>query len=321
MGILLLLGQSAAMFAASVACGSLPLLFKSRMSDRTLKCVSVFGMGILVGAALTIIIPEGVGTLYESLDGGAEHDESTTMAIGLSLLTGFGLMLLIEALTPHAPTPPSTPTTPSPSSSSRRSDERDRPLLPHANSHTPIVPKLHLDEPAPFSSIHGLAATLGLVIHGAADGIALGASSLSARKSLGFIVFLAVLVHKGPTALGLTTTLLSLSMPTPMIRRRLVAFSLAAPAGALLTYLLVRLFGQGAALGWWTGIALLFSGGSFLYVATVVQPLSADDHAPAPGPHADAHAHDAVGKYARVALLVGGMCLPVLLVLIVGDHD
>lgn len=49
-----------------------------------------------------------------------------------------------------------------------------------------------------MSSIHGLNATLGLVIHGAADGIALGASSLaSGSRSLSLIIFLAVLVHKG----------------------------------------------------------------------------------------------------------------------------
>lgn len=46
-------------------------------------------------------------------------------------------------------------------------------------------------------AIRGLNATLGLVIHGAADGIALGASSLSGKGNLGLVVFLAVLVHKG----------------------------------------------------------------------------------------------------------------------------
>lgn len=51
---------------------------------------------------------------------------------------------------------------------------------------------------ARMNSVHGLNATLGLVIHGAADGIALGASSLaSGKKSLSLIVFLAVIVHKG----------------------------------------------------------------------------------------------------------------------------
>jgi zinc transporter 9 len=49
--------------------------------------------------------------------------------------------------------------------------------------------------------IAGLNAVLGLVIHGAADGIAIGASSLSSKGNLGLIVFLAVLVHKGASTL------------------------------------------------------------------------------------------------------------------------
>ena len=131
------------------------------------------------------------------------------------------------------------------------------------------------------SFAHGLNATLGLVIHGAADGIALGASSLSGNGSLGLVVFLAVLVHKGklitsmpgsadvsgPTALGLTTTLMSLNLTPPQIRRRLLIFSFAAPLGAVITFFLVKLFGVSGqhnageidSLGWWTGIALLFS--------------------------------------------------------------
>ncbi|ODN82337.1 hypothetical protein L198_07757 [Cryptococcus wingfieldii CBS 7118] len=193
---------------------------------------------------------------------------------------------------------------------------------------------------ATVSAVHGLNATLGLVIHGAADGIALGASSLaSSNSSLGLVVFLAVLIHKGPTALGLTTTLLSLSLPLSSIRRRLMIFSCAAPAGAIATFLLVSAFGSGSLggssnggdrLGWWTGIALLFSGGSFLYVATVIQPISS-----ATDPHAHSHSHHhpesghgpepsgedrKLGKYQRTALLMGGMILPVVLSLFV-EHS
>ena len=53
------------------------------------------------------------------------------------------------------------------------------------------------DEQAGQGSLAGLNATLGLVIHAMADGIALGASSLSEKGSLGFVIFLAVIVHKG----------------------------------------------------------------------------------------------------------------------------
>lgn len=72
----------------------------------------------------------------------------------------------------------------------------------------------------------------------------------------------------GPTALGLTTTLLCLGLDTAAIRKRLLIFSCAAPLGAILTFMVVNLTGaqptHGSmkdvdALQWWTGIALLFS--------------------------------------------------------------
>jgi zinc transporter 9 len=68
MGLPVLLAQCIAMFVASMLVGSLPLMFKATSSGESslgkltpgkqLKAVSVLGMGILVGAALTIIIPE-----------------------------------------------------------------------------------------------------------------------------------------------------------------------------------------------------------------------------------------------------------------------
>ncbi|WVQ82329.1 hypothetical protein IAT38_004457 [Cryptococcus sp. DSM 104549] len=364
MGLFILLAQSVCMFGASFVVGSLPLWFKSTTSGQRLKAISVMGMGLLVGAALTIIIPEGVATLYSAMP---EDDDSHSAVhtIGLSLLTGFALMLLIESLTPHPPhdRPPSPSyTTPphSPPHTPTSIDSAGRPSPEHLNSQTPIISKhaLSVDDSASeaaaaASAVHGLNATLGLVIHGAADGIALGASSLAAggNGSLGLVVFLAVLVHKGPTALGLTTTLLSFNLSHASIRRRLFIFSCAAPAGAILTYLAVSLFGRSSlgsgaaghaghdhgddAIGWWTGVALLFSGGSFLYVATVIQPLSSDTHT-----HAHSHSHHIesghgpshsdgasgagaddrpLGKYQRTGLLFVGMAAPAVLSWIVGD--
>jgi zinc transporter 9 len=72
----------------------------------------------------------------------------------------------------------------------------------------------------------------------------------------------------GPTALGLTTTLLSLGLDHAGIRKRLMIFSFAAPLGAILTFTIINLFGGNTpgfaksevdGLQWWTGIALLFS--------------------------------------------------------------
>jgi zinc transporter 9 len=72
MSLIILLAQCVCMFIASFAVGSLPLMFKSTTSGKLiytskgladqlgtrLKAVSTLGMGLLVGAALTIIIPE-----------------------------------------------------------------------------------------------------------------------------------------------------------------------------------------------------------------------------------------------------------------------
>lgn len=127
-----------------------------------------------------------------------------------------------------------------------------------------------------------------------------------------------------------------------MIRRRLLIFSFAAPLGAVVTFFLVKAFGLGSvghssgevdSLGWWTGIALLFSvrnppgslvfltdmavqGGSFLYVATVIQPLSSDSHSHNHQPHDDPIE---LGKYQRTGLLIVGMLGPVCLSWLVGD--
>ncbi|KAJ9092185.1 hypothetical protein QFC21_006930 [Naganishia friedmannii] len=180
--------------------------------------------------------------------------------------------------------------------------------------------------------VAALNATLGLVIHALADGVALGASSLSGSGGLGLVVFLAVIVHKGPTALGLTTTLLSLNLTKKQIRTRLFVFSISAPLGAVVTYMIVKAVGAGAgqggrgadqvdAIGWWTGVVLLFSGGSFLYVATVISPLSDSD---AHGTHEHAHRghhelpEDKLGQKTRLGLLLAGMVFPLALSALVG---
>lgn len=68
--------------------------------------------------------------------------------------------------------------------------------------------------------------------------------------------------------MGLTTTLLSLGLTKPQIRTRLLLFSISAPLGAVITYLVVSAAGAGQVevpddqvdpIGWWTGIVLLLS--------------------------------------------------------------
>ncbi|KAI0022104.1 Zinc/iron permease [Xylariomycetidae sp. FL0641] len=196
-----------------------------------------------------------------------EHEhtdaEMPTFYIGLSMILGFILMFLIDRLPRHASEnfqPPPTPRHISLSnlggSALSRDEEESEGFL---GSLTP-TPK----------QSRSLATTMGLVIHAAADGIAMGASATSSDTKLGFIVFIAIMVHKAPAAFGLTSILLKQGLSKRAARGHLIVFSLASPSGAWFTFILVSFLGGGGESRvnqWWTGMLLLFSAGTFLYVA------------------------------------------------------
>ena len=80
------------------------------------------------------------------------------------------------------------------------------------------------------------------------------------------------MLHKAPAAFGLTSVLLREHVSHDRVRKNLLIFSLAAPVGAILTIFVFAVIGGGEDLGSdWGGpaIAMLFSAGTFLYVATV----------------------------------------------------
>lgn len=189
-----------------------------------------------------------------------EHEDFPTFYIGLSLTVGFVLMFLIDRLPQHATDGMNrTPATRHISldnlgSSSVNGDEEDDNFL---GSLTP-TPK----------QSRSLATTTGLVIHAAADGIAMGASATTSDMKLGLIIFIAIMFHKAPAAFGLTSLLLKQGLSKRAARGHLIAFSLAAPVGAIGTYLILSILGGGNMEGpsgqWWTGMLLLFSAGTFL---------------------------------------------------------
>ncbi|KAH8256376.1 hypothetical protein KR032_005304 [Drosophila birchii] len=210
------------MLVGSYLAGSIPMLMK--LSEEKLKSVTIFGAGLLVGTALTVIIPEGIRSLYTM--GPAEHQDYS-QKIGLSLVLGFVFMMLVDV-------------------SQRRSNIGGE----TKNGATTL--------------------TLGLVVHAAADGIALGAAATTSHQDVEIIVFLAIMLHKAPAAFGLVTFLLHEKVDRQQIRRHLAIFSLSAPLLAILTFFCIgqeqkeTLNSVNA-----TGIAMLFSAGTFLYVATV----------------------------------------------------
>lgn len=254
--ILVLLFLSSAMLIGCYMAGMIPLIVS--LSEDKLQIVSVLGAGLLVGTALSVIIPEGVNTLYSSqirqiesfhhmhakeistASGvSATHSHSDVMephsVIGVSLVLGFILMLLIDQI----------------SSSHGRMQTQD-------------------PEGAIKQDRYKITATIGLVVHAAADGIALGAAVTTSHTDIEMIVFTAIMLHKAPAAFGLVTFLMHEGLDRVKIRKHLLVFALAAPALAILTYFGIsqstkeRLSSLNA-----TGIAMLFSAGTFLYVATV----------------------------------------------------
>lgn len=214
--------------------------------------------------------PGMVGALAEThKDEEEEHEEQSPHAwVGIALVSGFVLMYLIDKVPQYTKPAQNKPQT-------------HHIALNNLGRRFNLTTSLDRDEEsgtfldsneAVATQRRGFATTIGLVIHAAADGVALGASSTTAHRDLSLIIFFAIMVHKAPAAFGLTSILLKQGLSKRSARGHLVLFSLAAPAGAIVTYLLASILGGlrgGSVEGttFWTGMLLLFSGGTFLYVA------------------------------------------------------
>ncbi|KDQ62606.1 hypothetical protein JAAARDRAFT_189904 [Jaapia argillacea MUCL 33604] len=300
-GIIILM--SIALAGASYGIGVLPL--SVTFSKSTLGALTALGTGLLLGAGLGIIIPEGVETLASAYAG----SDFPTSTISIALLLGFTFMLGVEQFTSsHSHSPLITP-----SITLEMNHSKELPSLPDVEFDAELD---DLEDQATHSSRHSIEAqsdiqkvavplTLGLFIHGLADGLALGVSSLSDSSSgglsdLSLVVFLALLIHKAPTTLAFTMSLLSTSLSRSQCKRHLALFSASTPIGAISSYFLLSIFGAGGG-GKLTGFALLVSGGSFLYVATVLQPVSDHSHPTSSG---------GLGRKARALVVIIGVFIP-----------
>lgn len=250
---------SLAMLVGCYVAGIIPLAVN--FSEERLKLVTVLGAGLLCGTALAVIVPEGVHALYEDVLEGKHHQASETQNviasdkaaeipvvherehshdhtqlhayIGVSLVLGFVFMLLVDQIGSSHMHSTDDPETPRPSNSK-------------------------------------ITTTLGLVVHAAADGVALGAAASTSQTSVQLIVFVAIMLHKAPAAFGLVSFLMHAGLERNRIRKHLLVFALAAPVMSMVTYLgLSKSSKEALSEVNATGVAMLFSAGTFLYVATV----------------------------------------------------
>lgn len=105
---------------------------------------------------------------------------------------------------------------------------------------------------------------LGLTLHAATDGLAIGAAAASGSVAITATVALAVLIHKGPAAFSLGVFSLHERTERKDSVRDVVIFALATPVMMMVAF--ATLDGLETHL---IGLAMLFSAGTFLYVATV----------------------------------------------------
>ncbi|GAM87262.1 hypothetical protein ANO11243_052840 [Dothideomycetidae sp. 11243] len=245
-----------------------------------------------------------------------EHDFEPHAWVGISIITGFILMYLIDQLPKLATA--RTKLKPAYISLGRMGLRRGS--TPDDESE-PSATDTHNGETFQPSST-----TTGLVIHAVADGIALGASSASASQRLSMIIFLALMIHKAPAAFGLTAVLLKQGLSKRGARAHLVVFSLAAPVGALATWFVANIIGghaldAGSRTTFITALLLLFSGGTFLYVAMHTMQGSGHDHSAentgGENGYADIYQQQAAKKADDPTLVdtmatVAGMLLPLL---------
>ena len=107
----------------------------------------------------------------------------------------------------------------------------------------------------------GLPAFLGISLHSLLDGIALGAGLI--LPQLGPVVLLAVIIHKMPDSMSISSILLAAGWDRRKISWLNLLFSLTTPVGALIAFLFFRSLSPEH-----VAVAIGISAGTFLAIAT-----------------------------------------------------
>ena len=105
---------------------------------------------------------------------------------------------------------------------------------------------------------------LGLSLHSAADGLAIGSAAAGSSEAVTALVALAVLIHKAPAAFSLGIFSMHERNNRNESIRDVAIFALATPV-----MIVVAFYALAGVTIQTIGLAMLFSAGTFLYVATV----------------------------------------------------
>jgi zinc transporter 9 len=217
----------------ALAGGFLPIFSKWGSNPERLKMSTGIAAGILLASAMMVVIPEGFELATTAPASGG--DEFGPLVLGGAILAGFLMMLILEGSgIGHAV----------------HEEHHD-----HSHDHG-------------HGHVHHQTSTwmliLGLSLHSAADGLAIGAAAAGGVVAVTALVTFAVLVHKVPAAFSLGVFSLHERRERKDAIRDVVLFSLATPVMILLSF--HAFAGVEVQV---IGLAMLFAAGTFLYVATV----------------------------------------------------
>ena len=215
----------------SLGAGLLPQVFADKISSQSLADLTGFASGLLLASAFLVVVPEG----FHTAAAGDDMLASDPLVLGLAALAGFIVLLALEGLgIGHAV----------------HEEHHD-----HATGHG------HEHVHHPFS---GGVVAIGLSVHALADGVAIGAAAASGETSFSLLVAFAVVVHRVPAALSLGIFLLHQPGGRRSALNGLLLFTLATPVALVLSYLVLDGADESV-----LALVLLFSAGTFVYVATV----------------------------------------------------
>ena len=233
------------------------------LNEKVLRWLTGLAAGILLAAALLIAVPEGFEIVAQNMEVSSEHyseehhdvdehiegDDVTSIQItnvmswagpGVMVLAGFLVMMMIESLgVGHS-------------------------IHEEHHNHEGDYGHAHVHHPRVLSGV----VAIGLTVHALTDGLAIGAGMATGALDVAVPQLVGVVFHKIPAACSLGVFVLHEVRQSRATLRStffyIILFAIATPAALYLSW-----YGLGNMNELWTGVVLLFSAGTFLYVATV----------------------------------------------------
>jgi zinc transporter 9 len=250
--------------------GLLPIFSKLKENPENLRRITGIASGILLASALLVVVPEG----FELATG--DHDEHEdegleNLMIGAAVLAGFMMMLILEGSgIGHA-------------IHEEHHDHHDEHGHEHVHHRT-----------SPWILV------LGLSLHSAADGLAIGSAAAGTSEAVTALVAMAVLIHKVPAAFSLGVFSMHEREDRNESIRDVVLFSLATPVMIMVSFYALEGVDEHI-----IALSMLFAAGTFLYVSTV--DTLPDIHNPETGRQALLNVLIGVALLLAILLLVGDL--------------